>query len=104
MLKYLRAMRDSGTVGDERLRKWARFGVIKNAQISITGKIYDEPDDTYFSGYLSWIDKNVSSEVPEYLVPLNPPPAPRLQKDVSAVNFIQSFNQVTDYILYAAEA
>ena len=97
-------MNNSGTIEDEKLRKWARFGVIENAQISISGKIYDEPDNQYFSNYLSWIEKNISNEVPEYLVPLNPPPAPHLQKNVTAEDFTQSFNKVTDYILYAAEA
>ena len=74
MLKYLRVMKDSGMVDDDRLRKWAWFGVIKNTQTSITGRIYDESDNDYFSSYVNWIENNDSNEVPEYLVPLNPPP------------------------------
>ena len=91
-------------IEDDKLKKWERFGVVKNAQIGITGKINDEPSNEYFSNYKSWIEKNISIDVPEYLVPLNPPPVPFLQQDVSSVNFLQSFNDVTEYILYAAEA
>ena len=91
-------------VEDDKLRKWGRFGVVKNAQIGITDKINDEPSNEYFSNYKSWIEKNISIDVSEYLVPLNPPPVPFLQQDVSSVNFLQSFNDVTEYILYAAEA
>ena len=73
-------------------------------QISITSKINDKPNNEYFSNYLSWIEKNVSIDVSEYLVPLNPPPVPFLQQNVSSADFLRSFNKVTDYILYAAEA
>lgn len=97
-------MRSHDPVGSNKLSKWARFGVVENAQMNITGKLYDKPSNEYFTDYLSWIGRNVSDDVLEYLIPLNPPPVPRLQKEVSVENFTRSFDKVTEYILYAAKA
>src|SRR6266496_779911 len=45
-----------------------------------------------------------SKEIPEYLIPLNRSPVSQLQKDAIVVDFVQSFDKVTNYILYAARA
>src|SRR6266498_5693579 len=95
---------EEGIIEDDKLRKWARYGVIENAQLSITGKIYEEPNDDYFADYLRWASKGSSEEIPEYLIPLNPPPVSQLQKNAVAVDFIQFFDKVMNYILYAARA
>src|SRR6266540_5545895 len=91
-------------IEDDKLRKWARYGVVENAQLSTTGKIYEESNDDYFADYLRWIGRESSEEIPEYLIPLNPPPVPQLQKDAVVVDFVQSFDKVTNYILYVARA
>src|SRR6266498_2848876 len=91
-------------IEDDKLRKWARYGVIENAQLSTTGKIYEESNDDYFADYLRWASKGSSEEIPEYLIPLNPPPVSQLQKNAVAVDFVQSFDKVMNYILYAARA
>src|SRR6266498_2968770 len=77
---------------------------IWRCQERTTGKIYEEPNDDYFTDYLRWAGRRSSEEIPEYLIPLNPPPVPQLQKDAVAVDFVQSFDKVTNYILYAAGA
>ena len=71
-------------------------------QLSTIGKIYEEPNDDYFADYLRWAGKGSSEEIPEYLIPLNLPSVSQFQKNVVAVDFIQSFDKVTNYILYAA--
>lgn len=73
-------------------------------QVKITGKIHEIPNNEYFTDYLSWVGRNSIEDIPEYLIPLNPPPVPRLQKDETAVDFVQSIDNATDYILYAAGA
>ncbi len=95
---------EEGIIEDDKLRKWARYGIVENAQLSTTGKIYEEPNDDYFADYLRWAGRGSSEEILEYLIPLNPPSVPQLQKNVVAIDFVQSFNKVTNYILYAAEA
>src|SRR6266498_4209945 len=91
-------------IEDDKLRKWARYGVVENAQLSTTGKIYEKPNDNYFANDLKWASRGSSKEIPEYLIPLNPPPVLQLQKNMVAVDFVQSFDKVTNYILYAARA
>src|SRR6266508_3016872 len=81
-----------------------RYDVVENAQLSTTGKIYEESNDDYFTDYLRWVGRGSSEEIPEYLIPLNPPPVPQLQKNAVAVDFVQSFDKVMNYILYAARA
>src|SRR6266498_1249833 len=105
MLKYMHILRvEEGIIEDDKLRKWARYGIIENAQLSIIRKIYEEPNDDYFTDYLKWAGRGSSEEISEYLIPLNPSPVPQLQKNVIAVDFVQSFDKFTNYILYAAEA
>src|SRR6266496_2130157 len=93
---------EEGIIEDDKLRKWARYGVVENAQLSTTGKIYEKSNDDYFADYLRWTGRGSSEEILEYLIPLNPPPVPQLQKDAVAVDFVQSFDKITNYILYAA--
>ncbi len=50
-----------------------RYSIVKNAQISITGKIYEESNDDYFADYLRWISRRSSKEISKYFVSLNPP-------------------------------
>src|SRR6266498_4137945 len=95
---------EEGIIEDNKLKKWSRYGVVENAQLSTTGKIYEEPNDDYFADYLRWAGRGSSEEIPEYLILLNPSPVPQLQKNAVAVDFIQSFDKVTNYILYAAGA
>ena len=93
---------EESIIEDDKLRKWTRYGVVENAQLSITGKIYEKSNDNYFADYLRWVSRGSSEEIPEYLISLNPPLVLQLQKNAIAVNFIQSFNKVMNYILYAA--
>src|SRR6266498_42824 len=93
-----------GIIEDDKLRKWARYGIVKNAQLSTTEKIYEESNDDYFINYLRWAGRGSSEEIPEYLIPLNPSPVPQLQKNTVTIDFVQFFNKITNYILYAARA
>src|SRR6266508_6375038 len=95
---------EEGIIEDNKLKKWSRYGVVENAQLSITEKIYEESNDDYFADYLRWAGRGSSEEIPEYLIPLNPPPVSQLQKNAVAVDFVQSFDKVMNYILYAAGA
>src|SRR6266498_4148066 len=95
---------EEGIIEDDKLRKWARYGVVENAQLSTTGKIYEESNDDYFADYLRWAGRGSSEEISKYLIPLNPPPVPQLHKNAVAIDFVQSFDKVTNYILYAAGA
>src|SRR6266540_3840078 len=95
---------EEGIIEDDKLRKWTRYGVVENAQLNTTGKIYEESNDDYFANYLRWAGRGSSEEISEYLILLNSPPVFQLQKNVIAVDFVQSFDKVTNYILYAAEA
>src|SRR6266508_11047 len=63
-----------------------------------------EPNNDYFSDYLKWVGRESSEEIPEYLIPLNPLLVSQLQKNVVAVDFVQSFNKIMNYILYATGA
>ena len=93
-----------GIIEDDKLRKWARYGVVENAQLSTTGKIYEEPNDDYFADYLRQAGRGSSKEISEYLIPLNPSSVLQFQKNAVAIDFVQSFDKVTNYILYAAGA
>jgi len=93
---------EEGIIEDDKLRKWVRYDVVENTQLSTIGKIYEESNDDYFADYLRWAGKGSSEEIPEYLIPLNLPSVSQFQKNVVAVDFIQSFDKVTNYILYAA--
>ena len=43
---------EEGIIEDDKLRKWARYGIVENAQLSTTRKIYEELNDDYFADYL----------------------------------------------------
>ena len=43
-------------------------------------------------------------EVPDYLIPLNPPPVPKLIENGYDASFMRNFEEATNYILYAATA
>ncbi len=77
MLKYIHILYvEKGIIEDDKLRKWMRYDIVENAQISITEKLYKEPNDDYFADYLRWASKGSSKEISEYLIPLNPPSVP----------------------------
>ena len=80
------------------------MGEIWCCQECTTGKIYEEPNDDYFANYLRWTGRGSSKEIPEYLIPLNSSSVLQLQKNAVAINFVQSFDKVTNYILYVARA
>jgi len=42
--------------------------------------------------------------VPDYLIPLNPPPVPKLIENGYDASFMRNFEEATNYILYAATA
>ena len=67
---------EEGIIEDDKLRKWARYGVVENVQLSTTGKIYEEPNNDYFADYLKWAGRESSEEILKYLIPLNPPSVP----------------------------
>ncbi len=53
MLKYIHILYvEKGIIEDDKLRKWMRYDIVENAQISITEKLYKEPNDDYFADYL----------------------------------------------------
>ena len=43
---------EEGIIEDDKLRKWARYGVVENVQLSTTRKIYEESNNNYFANYL----------------------------------------------------
>src|SRR6266542_3812974 len=95
---------EEGIIKDDKLRKWMKYSIVENAQLSTIGKIYEELNDDYFADYLRWAGRESSEEIPEYLIPLNPSSVSQLQKNAVAIDFVQFFDKVTNYILYAAEA
>ena len=64
---------EEGIIEDDKLRKWVRYDIVKNAQISTTGKIYKKSNNNYFADYLRCISRGSSKEILEYLISLNPP-------------------------------
>lgn len=42
--------------------------------------------------------------MPDYLIPLNPPPVPKLIRNGYDASFMRNFEEATNYILYAAAA
>ncbi len=65
---------EKGIIEDDKLRKWVRYNIVENVQLSTTGKIYEEPNDDYFADYLRWAGRGNSEEISEYLISLNPSP------------------------------
>ncbi len=79
---------EEGIIEDDKLRKWARYSIVENAQLNITGKIYKKPNDDYFADYLIWTGRGSLKEILEYLILLNPLPVFQLQKNAIAVDFV----------------
>jgi hypothetical protein len=75
----------------------------KEHHISTIGSVYDKPNISYFEQYIDYIATE-HEEVPDYLIPLNPPPVPMLIQDEYNASFMQHFEAATNYILYAATA
>jgi hypothetical protein len=75
----------------------------KEHHISTIGSVYDKPNISYFEQYIDYIATK-HEEVPDYLIPLNPPPAPILIQDGYNASFMRHFEAATNYILYAATA
>ena len=75
----------------------------KEHHISTMDSVYDKPDVSYFEQYIDYITTE-HEEVPDYLIPLNPPPAPMLIRDEYNASFMRHFEATTNYILYAATA
>ena len=65
---------EEGIIEDDKLRKWVRYGVVENTQISITRKIYEKSNNDYFANYLRWTSKGSSEEILKYLILLNSSP------------------------------
>ena len=77
MLKYICTLRiEEDIIEDDKLRKWMRYSIFENAQISTIGKIYEESNNNYFANYLRWAGRESSEEISKYLVSLNPPLVP----------------------------
>ncbi|GES96253.1 hypothetical protein RCL_jg38.t1 [Rhizophagus clarus] len=88
---------------DEKLEEWGNLATKKEHHISTIDSVYDKPNTSYFEQYVDYIATE-HEEVPDYLIPLNPPPAPMLIQDKHDANFMRHFEAATDYILYAATA
>ena len=43
---------EKGIIEDDKLRKWVRYNIVENVQLSTTGKIYEKSNDDYFADYL----------------------------------------------------
>jgi hypothetical protein len=106
VLKYLKERNENeGDISDKKLQKWATFGIKSVHHARITGTVYDDPrnNEQYLKQYA---DQPSDDESPksEIHIPLNPPIVPKLILDDSNEDFIQSFEEATNFILYAAEA
>ena len=73
--------------------------------ISTVDSVYDQPNANFFNSYIDFIkEESNDEEVPDYLIPLNPPPVPKLIKNEYDACFMRRFEEATNYILYAATA
>ena len=100
---------DESNASNEKLEKWAKFG-IKVDYVETAGTVYDNPKNNNehlknYATYLAQLDEtHDESSEPNLCIPLNPPVVPKLIFDDSSNDFIQAFDEVKDFILYAAEA
>ena len=78
---------EEGIIEDDKLRKQVRYGVVENAQLSTTGKIYEKPNDDYFADYLRQAGRGSSEEISEYLILLNPSPVSQTSKKCGSHRF-----------------
>ena len=78
----------------------------KEHHISTIGSVYDQPNIIFFEQYIDYIKQRATEheEIPDYLIPLNPPPVPILIQDEYNGSFMRHFEAATNYILYAAIA
>ena len=98
---------DESNTSNEKLEKWAKFG-IKVDYVETTGTVYDDPKNNNkhlkdYATYLAQLDEAHHDE-PDFCIPLNPPIVPKLIFDDSSNDFIPAFEEVKNFILYAAEA
>ena len=100
-------MSDESNTSNEKLEKWAKFG-IKVDYVETTGTVYDDPENNNehlkdYANYLAQLNETHYDEL-DFCIPLNPPIVPKLIFDDSSNDFISAFEEVKDFILYAAEA
>ena len=73
--------------------------------ITTVDSVYNEPNAEFFDRYIDFIkEESNCEEVPDYLIPLNPPSVPKLIKNRYDASFMKNFEEATNYILYAAAA
>jgi hypothetical protein len=99
---------DESDASNEKLKKWAKFG-IKVDYFETAGTVYEDPKNNNehlkeYVEYLAQLDETHESSESNICIPLNPPIVPKLNFDDSSNNFIQAFDEVKNFILYAAEA
>ncbi len=106
MLKYLKERNENEEdISDKKLQKWATFGIKSVHHAKTLGTVYDDPQNN--EQYLKmYADQHSDDELTksEIHIPLNPPIVPKLILDESDEHFIPSFENATNFILYAAEA
>src|SRR3954451_943519 len=101
--------KENGAV-ERKLGEWAKLGINNSHHIPTVGSVYEEPDNKYFEDYVKYINNNNRHQfadhvdVPEHLIPSNPPPVPVLIEDDENANFMRNFKDATYYILFAASA
>jgi hypothetical protein len=91
---------------NDKLEEWGNIAIKNVHHVSTAGSVYDKPNVDFFNKYIDYIkeETNLHEEVPEYLIPLNPPPIPKLIRNEYDASFMKNFENVTNYILYAAAA
>ena len=62
--------------------------------ISTVDSVYDEPNADFFNKYVDFIEEVTNyEEVPDYLIPLNPPPVPKLIENGYNASFMRNFKE-----------
>jgi len=79
--------------------------VSETHHFSTAGLVYEEPNIQYFNNYVEYTKRNTDSEeIPDYFIPLNPLPVPDMVTNDDDPKFSRSFEDATQYILFAAAA
>ena len=90
---------------NDKIEEWGNLAIKNVHHILTTDSVYDKPDVEFFNRYVNYINEpNLHEEVPDYMIPLNLPPVPKLIRNEYDANFMRNLEEATNYILYAATA
>ena len=91
---------------NDKSEEWGNLAITNVHHVLTVDSVYDKPNVDFFNRYIDYIKEETSlhEEVPDYLIPLNPPPVPKLIRNEYDASFMKNFEDATNYILYAATA